>query len=218
MQPAFEEVIARSIADARNIPSPPSTASSSVINYSLNTAASFLSTDNHKSSSSLKPNVINSNGTLNGTSTADDTNGQTGMAQWAKKQELKRRIAEMDADILGIKEGIKSLNAQLSSRKSQKEGMVRMLLELERDSRSGAIQSAPTFGSGSKGINYMDGVFDWMGGLKSRMKTVFGINDFRHCQRGYGSAVPFFPSSDHTSQHVPPEYAMPIWTGEILLS
>ncbi|KXN84458.1 Mediator of RNA polymerase II transcription subunit 34 [Leucoagaricus sp. SymC.cos] len=111
------------------------------------------------------------------------------MGQWAKKQELKRRIAEMDADIVGIRESIKSLTAQLNSKENQKEGMVRMLHELERAARSGALQSGTgAVGSKTKGINYMDGDFDWMSGLKARMKGVFGINDFRLCQRGICNA------------------------------
>ncbi len=35
------------------------------------------------------------------------------------------------------------------------------------------------------GINYLTETFDWTDGLKSRMKSVFGIREFRLCQAGF---------------------------------
>ncbi|KAF9447006.1 ATP-dependent DNA helicase [Macrolepiota fuliginosa MF-IS2] len=114
------------------------------------------------------------------------------MAQWARKQELKRRIAEVDADISGLKESIKSLSTQLHSKEDQKEGMLRMLQDLERVSEPSTLRSDAVGGKKGgrvqQGINYMDGNFDWMAGLKARMKSVFGISDFRLCQRGICNA------------------------------
>lgn len=181
----------RSVIDSRSTRTTRNAASSSA----FTTAAAAGATNGIHQSSSFKPNGVSTNGI--GPSTVDNgyTDGggqQTGMIQWQKKQELKRRIADMDADILGLKESIKSLNTQLSSKESQKESMVRTLHELERASHAGALQSGGGGGGGgggskTKGINYMDGDFDWMGGLKARMKGVFGIHDFRLCQRGYVS-------------------------------
>ncbi|KAJ3554988.1 hypothetical protein NP233_g12309 [Leucocoprinus birnbaumii] len=183
--PAFEEVLRRSIADSHSFRAAQNSASSS-----RSVAATYSNSNGQKPpSSSFKPNGVASNGirAANITTTTQAENG-VDMAQWAKKQELKRRIAEIDSDILGIKDSIKSLNTQLSSKEGQKEGMVRMLRELERASVSGASHSNAEAFSGSRGINYMEGDFDWMSGLEARMKTVFGINDFRLCQRGICNA------------------------------
>ncbi|KAF5351184.1 hypothetical protein D9756_008189 [Leucocoprinus leucothites] len=184
--PAFEEVLMRSVVDSHSFHRAQNVASSSATPSSHNVVRN-PATNGHKSSS-FKPNGVTANVSINGTTTTDGADSQASMAQWVKRQELKRRIAEIDANILGIKESIQSLNTQLSSKESQKEGMVRMLRELDRASVSGAAQSGAGAGSGSKGINYMDGDFDWMGGLKARMRSVFGINDFRLCQRGICNA------------------------------
>lgn len=185
LQPAFEEVLKRSVLDAQS--AWPRNAASSSQQPSFK-----VTTRNH--ASSFKPSGVVTNGAQSNANQTE-VDDQAGTAQWAKKQELKRRIAEMDADINGLKESIQTLNTQLRSKEDNKEGMVRILNELERASRSGALQSSTAAGSRvngqgksgrvQQGINYMDGEFDWMGGLKARMKSVFGISDFRLCQRGY---------------------------------
>jgi ATP-dependent DNA helicase Q1 len=143
--------------------------------------------NHHSSSSSIQLNVVTLTNGTGSTTASGAEQGQTGIVQWQKKQELKRRIADIDADILGLKESIKSLNAQLSSKEGQKEGLVKTLHDFEHASYAGARVS--TGGSSSKGINYMDGDFDWMRGLMARMKSVFGISDFRLCQRGYVALI-----------------------------
>lgn len=141
------------------------------------------------------------------------------MAQWAQKQDIKRRIAEMDADILGIKENIKTLNTQLRSKEDQRERMLRTLHDLERASHSGAVQSGTKAGQAQQGINYMDGHFDWMGGLKARMRSVFGIDDFRLCQRGWVlSSFASLIISDGGVYSCASEYVTRTWTVETLWS
>ncbi|TFK39324.1 P-loop containing nucleoside triphosphate hydrolase protein [Crucibulum laeve] len=43
-------------------------------------------------------------------------------------------------------------------------------------------------GRQKSGIDYMNDEFDWMAGLKGRMKAVFGIDNFRLCQQGVCNA------------------------------
>lgn len=181
IQPAFEEVLQRSVLDSHQ-----NRTTKNAANASRSTP--LIPTSNNHVPSTFKVNGI-------GSTNIDDE--QTGMVQWAQKQELKRRIAEMDADILGLKESIKSLNTQLLSKQDQREIMVRMLRDIEKASYSGVPNQPDTVATGSgvkgkgragqtqQGINYMDGEFAWMGGLKARMRNVFGINEFRLCQRGY---------------------------------
>lgn len=110
------------------------------------------------------------------------------MAEWARKLDLERQIAEFDAHILGIQDHIKNLNAQMMSASNQKEELVRRLREIQRVSASASVAGGGVKRMGIvsdfKGIDYMDEGFDWMGGLRARMKSVFGINEFRLCQRG----------------------------------
>jgi len=109
---------------------------------------------------------------------------------WLRKLDLERQIAEIDAHVFGIRDNIKNLNVQLTLKEDQREGLMMKLREIQQCS-SGLMTTTTTTmkrADGvdkSNGIDYMNGEFDWMGGLKARMKSVFGISEFRLCQRGY---------------------------------
>jgi len=121
-------------------------------------------------------------------------NKKPGMADWLRKLDLERQIAEIDADVLGIKDTIENLNAQLTVKEVQREELVMILNKIRNRISSGMTSTTTTTNTTMqradgidrfKGIDYMDGEFDWMGGLKARMRSVFGISEFRLCQRGY---------------------------------
>ena len=124
----------------------------------------------------------------------DDSSGgvdkKSGMVNWLRKLDLERQIAEIDADVLGIKDTIENLNAQLTVKEVHREELVMILNKTRKRISSGMTTTNTTMQRADgidrfKGIDYMDGEFDWMGGLKARMRSVFGISEFRLCQRGY---------------------------------
>jgi len=122
----------------------------------------------------------------------DGVNKKPGMANWLRKLDLERQIAEIDADVLGIKDTIENLNAQLTVKEVQREELVMILNKIRKRNSSGMTSTTTNTTMQRadgidrfKGIDYMDGEFDWMGGLKARMRSVFGISEFRLCQRGY---------------------------------
>jgi len=156
------------------------------------------------SSSSLSKKSFSSNKstTLVDIGNEDDggggrTNEKPGMANWLRKLDLERQIAEIDADVFGIKNTIEHLNAQLTVKGVQREQLVMKLREVQQ--RGSGVTSTTKRADGIdkfKGIDYMDGEFDWVGGLKARMRSVFGINEFRLCQRGFVCVCSIFSYRD----------------------
>ena len=53
-------------------------------------------------------------------------------------------------------------------------------------------------GDMSDSINYMGQDFEWSKQLKSKLKRIFGIDDFRLCQRGYVARVRCMSPEVHT--------------------
>ncbi|KDR76542.1 hypothetical protein GALMADRAFT_120706 [Galerina marginata CBS 339.88] len=95
-----------------------------------------------------------------------------------KNAKLRSRIAELDAEVLGHREDISEIENRISLCLHEREDLERQL-----------AQSRPHLdpkgkGKAQVGINYSTEEFDWSGALKARMKAVFGINDFRLCQKG----------------------------------
>lgn len=61
----------------------------------------------------------------------------------------------------------------------------------------GQRQHRPS-GDTSDSINYMGQNFEWSKQLKSKLKRIFGIDDFRLCQRGYVARVVCTPPEVYT--------------------
>jgi len=101
----------------------------------------------------------------------------------AKKQQLKERLAQFDAEIKGYEDEIKSIRALVALRKEERQGILK---ELE----SITPFAATSRNKAAAGIEYGREEFEWSRGLKAKMKSVFGINDFRLCQRGCVSTLP----------------------------
>jgi ATP-dependent DNA helicase Q1 len=62
-------------------------------------------------------------------------------------------------------------------------------------------QNQPQLGSSSvmsDSINYMEQDFNWSKQLKSKLKRIFGIDDFRLCQKGYVVRVGYMSLMIHT--------------------
>jgi ATP-dependent DNA helicase Q1 len=113
---------------------------------------------NHASSNSSKPSN-------RGTSNIDQ-----------QIHEAKQEVNLAQEEINKVEEDIRRTQAMCDRMKDEmreKRDRVQMLEDIKHQKRS--VKGA---------INYMTQDFDWSKGLKERMKDVFGIDDFRLCQRG----------------------------------
>jgi len=94
--------------------------------------------------------------------------------------DIRGRIADLDAELIGLIADKVSIENQIALRLQEKEKLEKQLVQWNR-----ARVDPKGKGKASQGINYSTSDFVWSGSLKARMKAVFGINDFRLCQRGY---------------------------------
>ncbi|CAA7257395.1 unnamed protein product [Cyclocybe aegerita] len=135
------------------------------------------------SSSTFKSSIPNSN---TPPTTMDDT------------EEVEERIARLDAEVLGCRADIQLIEQRIRNCLEEKK-LLEAGLRATRVSRgSGAHLQLHGIGQGngnSNGkttteafINYETEPFDWIDGLKARMRAVFGIQEFRLCQQGVCNA------------------------------
>lgn len=108
-----------------------------------------------------------------------NTSASAGQPQLYRRQKIKEDIAAADAEIQQYEEEVRALRALISLKKDERSELVK---ELE-------ATHASHFGKGKakakQGIDYGAEEFEWSQGLKAKMKEVFGIKDFRLCQKGW---------------------------------
>lgn len=104
------------------------------------------------------------------------TGGQQFMREGAR---VRARIANLDAEIHGYQEDIKSLQNRLELCFQERSKLEAELNQAQRQNSSSANGTAR-----KQGTNYATEMFEWSDALKKRMKEVFNINDFRLSQRG----------------------------------
>lgn len=97
---------------------------------------------------------------------------------YARKQELNREIAGVDAELGNIQSEISRLKEYLTQRSQDREKLLQELEELSASSRSKGKSKA------TGGIDYTADDFEWSGELKNQLKKVFKIDNFRLCQQG----------------------------------
>ncbi|PPQ71505.1 hypothetical protein CVT24_006469 [Panaeolus cyanescens] len=93
-----------------------------------------------------------------------------------EQDRLHSQIAEMEMLIEGFDAEIAQLQHQKQLHLTKKKDLENRLQALKRFSSYGR--------AGEQTINYQTDTFAWDEGLKARMKAVFGIDNFRLCQRG----------------------------------
>jgi len=93
-----------------------------------------------------------------------------------KNADIRGRIAELDAELIGLEADKASIVNQIALRLQEKE-------KLEKELVQSARSTFDPKGRG-KGINYGTSNFPWSKPLETRMMAVFGITEFRLCQRG----------------------------------
>jgi ATP-dependent DNA helicase Q1 len=109
------------------------------------------------------------------------TNGYHGGPTYERKQTLNVEIAKLDAELTNIDEEISKLR---ELRKLRAEERQKLVDEYERAS---APVNAKGKGKATGGIDYGSADFEWSGELRSQMKKVFNIDNFRLCQQGWVS-------------------------------
>ncbi|KAJ7900182.1 ATP-dependent DNA helicase [Mycena olivaceomarginata] len=110
------------------------------------------------------------------------TNGYHGGPTYERKQTLNVEIAKLDAELTNIDEEISKLR---ELRKLRAEERQKLVDEYERAS---APVNAKGKGKATGGIDYGSDDFEWSGELRSQMKKVFNIDNFRLCQQGVCNA------------------------------
>ena len=120
-----------------------------------------------------------------------------------EKDRIISRIAELDAEVELCKADMIEIKSRMEMRLQEKEMLERQLVQ------SRLIVDIKGKGKARQGIDYMTEPFDWSGGLKARMKAVFGIQSFRLCQEGW---VVSGPSPRLSLSYFKIEFVMPTWT------
>lgn len=96
-----------------------------------------------------------------------------------KDGHIRSRIADLEAEIIGINEDLVAL-------KNRRDVCFQEKAKLEKElGRSSINLSNGKDKTHPQGTNYATEDFPWSGALESRMKAVFGINQFRLAQRGF---------------------------------
>ena len=97
-----------------------------------------------------------------------------------KDAQIQSRMEELDSEIRGCREDIARIQEHIDRCLQEKKQL---------ETRLG--QSSTRLTSKGKGraidgtlINYSEADFEWLPALRRQMKAVFGIRDFRLCQRG----------------------------------
>lgn len=95
-----------------------------------------------------------------------------------RRQKLKEDIAAADAEIQRYEEEIRALKALVSMKKDERSNFLKEL-EATHASHLGKGKA-----KAKQGIDYSVDAFEWSHGLKAKMKEIFGIREFRLCQKG----------------------------------
>lgn len=93
---------------------------------------------------------------------------------------LREIIADCDSEIRGYENQLKHIQALIAQRQDD-----RQVAQAKLDS---FILSGKPKRKGYKGLDYNSGDFDWSSAMKAKMRSVFGIKEFRLCQQGVCNA------------------------------
>lgn len=101
--------------------------------------------------------------------------------------ELRARIQTLDDEVRGCYSDIETIRSRIQECLAEKQKLATLW---EKSSNNHRVATSKT-SRDSKGkgkavgnVNFSTQLFDWTDGLKARMKSVFGIQDFRLCQEG----------------------------------
>ncbi len=96
------------------------------------------------------------------------------------EEEINQRLLALDQEIEDVDDSMRGLNRRRSSLLSQKQDLERTRAALRRPP---SALSANRKGKAKElVVNFYNSDFLWSGGLRARMKQVFGHDTFRLCQ------------------------------------
>lgn len=97
-----------------------------------------------------------------------------------KDAQIQTRMAELDSEIRGCREDIARIQEHIERCLQEKKQ-----LETRRGQSSTRLTTKGK-GKATHGalINYSEADFEWLPALRRQMQAVFGIKDFRLCQKG----------------------------------
>ena len=143
-----------------------------------------LASQSQSYSHSRSSQIASGSGSSRATSTT--LNGQSSSnaeASYTRMTELQQNISQLEAEISGLDKEIATIQ--------HAKGFLVERLQIVKGELNGIKYGVNGNGKGKGkgreeggGINYDVDTFVWMGGLKTKMKEVFGIPSFRLCQRG----------------------------------
>ena len=117
-----------------------------------------------------------------------------GEPSYVLKQKLNGRLSELDQELKEIDrqiEEFKNLRAKIVAERQDVANQLNTRIGHQPTnlpaSTSGSGSARNSAGAGA--IDYMNDPFEWTGELKARMRSVFGIHEFRLCQVGYVSNI-----------------------------
>ncbi|KAF9556796.1 ATP-dependent DNA helicase [Agrocybe pediades] len=143
-------------------------------------ARSYYEDDDHVASDDLEAVIRRISGPGNNETSSSKTSNNGGGAQFDRQNaQTRRRIAELDAEMQGYERDIKAIRNRMAVCGEEKSKLEE---QLEQSRRVALGKNGNT--QGQTGIDYPNGNFAWSDALKTRMKAVFNIDDFRLCQRG----------------------------------
>jgi len=100
--------------------------------------------------------------------------------------ELRARIQDLDDEVRGCYADIETIQSRIQECLAEKRKLG-TILEKASTRQNVTPKTAADFkgkGVAVGNVNFLTQSFDWTGGLRARMKSVFGIKEFRLCQEG----------------------------------
>ena len=98
-------------------------------------------------------------------------------------EELRARIQDLDDEVRGCYADIETIQQRVRDCLAEKRKLGNLLDKTSvnhRDVTNRTVMQS----KGKENVNYLTQSFDWTDGLRARMKSVFGIKEFRLCQEG----------------------------------
>jgi type I site-specific restriction endonuclease len=100
----------------------------------------------------------------------------------ARRAELLRRLEVAQRDLTYAEEQVEKWRATRQLHSDEIKELRKQVSALNAEHQPQIGLSRAT--SGSALTNYMEQEFEWSKQLKSKLKRIFGIDDFRLCQKG----------------------------------
>lgn len=97
-------------------------------------------------------------------------------------EELRARIQDLDNEVRGCHADIETIQQRVRDCLAEKRKLGNLLEQTSANRLNTTTKTVMQ--SKGKNVNYLTQSFDWTDGLRARMKSVFGIKEFRLCQEG----------------------------------